>query len=566
MPDDNRNVISGGDGDETLSGTENADTFVIAPSYGNDTITGFTNGQDLIDLSAFSSISNFSDLTITSDDNGVTIDLTAHGGGTILLQEFSLDELDAGDFIFSRLDGGGTSANDVLQADDDGDRIEGGGGDDSITGGAAADLLYGGGGADTLTGGEGNDTIDGGEGDDTIEGDEGADFLRGGAGEDALYGGTGADSLAGHEGDDELYGGEGDDILEGGAGADAIVGGTGDDKMYGDGGDDVFVFATGHGDDTIYDFTAGADKIDLTGIAGITNFNDLSITESDDGVTIDLTKNGGGTIFLDGTALDNLDAGDFIFADSGPPPVEDYDDWQYGTDGRDTFQGTSGDDRYDGLGDKDEIHGNAGDDYLRGGAGNDALHGGTGNDTLVGGGGADRVYGDAGDDKLYGGEGNDLLADTSGENTLYGGSGGDWLYGGSDEDTLYGGEGSDLLNGQAGDDTLYGGADWDKLYGRAGNDTLTGGAGTDQFIFEDDNGNDIITDFTDGEDAIDLTAIKGITGIGDLTITADGDDTVIDLTAHGGGSITLENVDTDDMDASDFLFYTPPVDSEVDGV
>ena len=82
----------------------------------------------------------------------------------------------------------------------------------------------------------------------------------------------------------------------------------------------------------------------------------------------------------------------------------------------------------------------------------------------------------------------------------------------------------------------------------------------DLFIFEDDNGNDIITDFTDGEDAIDLTAIKGITGIGDLTITADGDDVVIDLTAHGGGSITLENVDTDDMDASDFLFYTPPVD------
>ena len=31
----------------------------------------------------------------------------------------------------------GTSGDDVLQADDDGDRIEGGGGDDSITGGAA---------------------------------------------------------------------------------------------------------------------------------------------------------------------------------------------------------------------------------------------------------------------------------------------------------------------------------------------------------------------------------------------------------------------------------------------
>ena len=36
----------------------------------------------MIDLSAFTILSGFSDLTITTGENGVTIDLIAHGGGT----------------------------------------------------------------------------------------------------------------------------------------------------------------------------------------------------------------------------------------------------------------------------------------------------------------------------------------------------------------------------------------------------------------------------------------------------------------------------------------------------
>ena len=59
------------------------------PAPGNVVITDFTDftdGDDVVDLSAFSTIAGFSDLTITAGADGVTIDLTAHRGGTILLQ------------------------------------------------------------------------------------------------------------------------------------------------------------------------------------------------------------------------------------------------------------------------------------------------------------------------------------------------------------------------------------------------------------------------------------------------------------------------------------------------
>ena len=40
----------------------------------------------------------------------------------------------------------------------------------------------------------------------------------------------------------------------------------------------------------------------------------------------------------------------------------------------------------------------------------------------------------------------------------------------------------------------------------------------------------------------------------DLTITDDGGTAVIDLSAHGGGTVRLENVAATDVDADDFVF------------
>ena len=79
--------------------------------------------------------------------------------------------------------------------------------------------------------------------------------------------------------------------------------------------------------------------------------------------------------------------------------------------------------------------------------------------------------------------------------------------------------------------------------------------GNDTFVIATGDGSDTITDFTDGEDVIDLSAISDISGFEDLVITTQGTDAVIDMTDHGGGQITLSNVDVNDLDETDFIFF-----------
>ena len=215
------------------------------------------------------------------------------------------------------------------------------------------------------------------------------------------------------------------------------------------------------------------------------------------------------------------------------------------------IEGTSGDDSFDyESSDEDlEIDGGEGNDILVSGAGDDTIDGGAGNDLIVTG---------AGDDTIDGGAGIDTIIGGAGDDTVYGGADADFIATEAGDDTIYGGADDDFLVAGAGDDTLYGGAGDDRLWGDSGSDT---------FVFGSGDGNDTIKDFTDGEDAIDLTAITGISGFEDLTITADGSNAVIDLSAHGGGTITLENFDTADLDAGDFIFQDTTVEeSSVDGV
>ena len=74
---------------------------MFAAGHGDDTINHFSDDEDLIDLSAFSEIAGFNDLTITSGEDGAVIDLTGHGGGTILLDSFEASGLDSDDFVFN---------------------------------------------------------------------------------------------------------------------------------------------------------------------------------------------------------------------------------------------------------------------------------------------------------------------------------------------------------------------------------------------------------------------------------------------------------------------------------
>jgi len=132
--------------------------------------------------------------------------------------------------------------------------ISGGNGKDSIYGGAGIDLLYGGASNDLLYGGASADSILGEAGNDKIYGDEDDDHLVGGKGNDTLYGGAGNDLLFGEQNNDKIYGGDG---------ADYLFGNAGNDSLWGGAGADIFYFEKGDGKDTIFDYTAGDDKIFL---------------------------------------------------------------------------------------------------------------------------------------------------------------------------------------------------------------------------------------------------------------------------------------------------------------
>ena len=267
--------------------------------------------------------------------------------------------------------------------------------------------------------------------------------------------------------------------------------------------------------------------------------------------------------FVGGT-LKGYDGDDGLFASYQVDTVyggggNDYMDLGYGDDtgyggvGNDRIDGSDGNDLifaetgndiiYSGSG-NDLSFGGGGDDIMSGGRGHDRLYGGAGVDTIVGETGNDTIFGAQGDDKLYGQAGEDSVLGDTGNDQILGGAGNDLLYGGvgadsiaaeAGNDQLFGGKGRDILTGGRGDDLIAGGAGNDLITGGPGNDTLAGGAGFDWFVFQADAGTaDLITDFTDDGDLIDLIRLHLTSLTGLITDTAGG--ALIDL---GGGQTLL---------------------------
>ena len=119
--------------------------------------------------------------------------------------------------------------------------------------------------------------------------------------------------------------------------------------------------------------------------------------------------------------------------------------------------------------------------------------------------------------------------------------------------------GHDVVSGGGGEDTIDGGSGNDVLIGGADNDRLDGGDGVDIYVFTGDHGDDTITAFANGADLINLAAY-GLSGIDDVTIAQDGPNTVI--SGYGGfgetNTITLENFQSSDLGAEDFIFNQNP--------
>ncbi|MFM9970939.1 MAG: calcium-binding protein, partial [Burkholderiales bacterium] len=87
---------------------------------------------------------------------------------------------------------------------------------------------------------------------------------------------------------------------------------------------------------------------------------------------------------------------------------------------------------------------------------------------------------------------------------LQGGAGDDTLVGYAGDDFLNGNGGSDTLRGYYGNDTLSGGTGNDLLDGGKGNDILQGQAGEDVYVFESAQGFDLIADFANTEENINV--------------------------------------------------------------
>ena len=515
---DDDDTIFGGTDDDTMSGGAGADTFYFYEGHGADTITDFsTTDGDKIHLTCFdvsitweqlqAAMTDVDDDTSTMDvdETAVVIDLSAWGGGSITLQGVSSSDLTEDMFVLDDLHG----------EDDSDDRIKGGTSDDTMSGGTGADTFY---------------------------------------------------------------------------------------------------FYRGHGEDTITDFsTTEGDVISLRCLGGEITWEELqaaftaveddtsTMDVDESGTSIDLSAWGGGTIVLRGVTSTSLTADMFNLPDGSSERYivgNSEDETLTGRGGRDLIFGEEGNDTISGGKGNDRLFGGEGDDSLDGGEGNDLLMGGEGDDTLIGGAGEDMLIGGEGADTLTGGDdadtfvfgednGADTITDfdtandkihlTSFSETITWSQLSGKIGTVTDESNTVTGVQIDLSDWGGGTVTLEGvtsisdltadhfvldqivGSDGvdDELQGGTSDDTMTGGTGSDTFVFSGDHGDDTITDFTDGEDTIDLSAFTDITEFSDLVgkITQSGSNTEIDLSSfEGGGMITLENFTHTDLAADDFAF------------
>ena len=93
-----RDNLLGGAGNDRLTGGGGADDFIF--SAGSDRVLDFRDRDD-VDLSTANGISDFSDLMdnhVTQNRHGVVI--TDDAGDSLRLNGLTLDDLDAGDFLF----------------------------------------------------------------------------------------------------------------------------------------------------------------------------------------------------------------------------------------------------------------------------------------------------------------------------------------------------------------------------------------------------------------------------------------------------------------------------------
>src|SRR6056297_175781 len=291
--------IEGGPGDDTITGGAGNDT--VFGGEGNDLIDTsapvsgtlpplpdlgfpglFPADSDPEDDRDFVSGGDGNDTIFTGDDRDT---IFGDAGNDFIDGGIDADEIDGGD------------GNDTIIGGEGSDTITGGAGDDLIFGGLDPSLpdelnipddtdLVTDNGRDFIDGGDGNDTIFGQDDDDTILGGAGDDMIDGGIDDDLIDGGSGNDTLIGDPGDDTILGGTGDDLISGGEGADNLLGGDDRDVFIDVGAGDTIDGGTGDSTDDGID-----DDFDTLDLRGLGRFEIVGETVDPDGDSTSGTVN-----------------------------------------------------------------------------------------------------------------------------------------------------------------------------------------------------------------------------------------------------------------------------------
>ncbi|SDC32346.1 Hemolysin-type calcium-binding repeat-containing protein [Succiniclasticum ruminis] len=590
------NVLNGGAGNDTLSGGAGKDTFVYANGQGKDTISDYVAGQDTLQISSGSiskaALANSNkDLVFTVGSGSITLknaaakaislkdsrgNYTASNTAITLASNFT-GTMDATKYLASvkTIDGRNATKAVNITGNAQNNTIYAGKSGGTINGDAGNDTLYGGAGKDTFVYANGNDTIYDYSGSDTIK--LVSTTLAGSSvsGEDTnLHLANGGIITVKNAKNTDVF------VIDSN-GKELTINNSnsteGDSTAYGSDGADTFVYTPGNGNTIINSYTEGEDTLQIT---------EGTVTKAEfvNGNVVLSIGNDGGTVTLEGAAGKDIaihdDNGSYVLSEekidlgsdyTGNIDANAYPDSITTIDGRNA-EGTV---NITGNAQANTIYAGKAGGTLTGGAGNDTLYGGAGSDTFVysAGDGNDTIkdYTEGQDTlRVTGGavsnvgitNGNMILTVGSGNVKLEGSSGktvaiqddqgsytvsataiklGDDFAGTVDSsafpstvETIDGraAEGVVNITGNAQANTIYAGKAGGTIYGGAGNDTLIGGAGNDTFVYASGNDNDVIKNYEEGQDTVEISSGS----ISNTTLS--GTNVVFTI---GNGSVTVEN-------------------------
>src|SRR5262245_23161249 len=278
---------------------------------------------------------------------------------------------------------------------------------------------------------------------------------------ETVNGAGGNDYLPGLGGNDALSGGDGNDILDGGAGIDSMSGGLGKDVYLVDDGADSVLESAGEGADTVFAsidvalLASNVENLVLLSGALLGRGNDLANVIVGNGGNNVLDGGSSNDVMFGGAGNDSyaVDSGlDGVIENVGEGSDTVYStvDLVLAANVENLVLQGSADLQGYGNGLNNAIYGNAGNNILDGGAGADGMIGGAGNDVYYVDNAADGVVENVG-------EGNDAVFATAHfalsanvETLVLQGSANLQGYGNDLANTLYGNSGNNILNGGTG--------------------------------------------------------------------------------------------------------------------